>query len=102
MYIQGDDKIQTKTKISNGLQSASSELNLMDDLQTKPHDINIQDEIEVGTSDDELICDNEIFSDVLTKIKAFIDQSKQEKFDKNIFIIEWQILHDFFNLMEKK
>jgi Fe-S cluster assembly iron-binding protein IscA len=42
-----------------------------------------------------------MFGDLLTKMKAFIDKSKQEKLEKNIFIDEWQIFNDFFNLMEK-
>jgi hypothetical protein len=40
-------------------------------------------ENEDAENDDELMCDNEIFGDILTKIKDFVDKTNQ-KFKKNI------------------
>ena len=119
MEIQADHKIQTETQIPNELilldnvqkaktkteeevdQKEPNKLKSRVDLQKSADDAYIQDDNTVATSDEELMCDNEIFGDVLTKMKAFIDKSKQEKLEKNIFIDEWQIFNDFFNLMEK-
>jgi hypothetical protein len=119
-------EIQSETKTPNDLSYAPYELNLLDDLQkiqskTEKEvdqkesnesesgvdlqklfdETYIQDDKTKSTSDNELMCDNEIFGDVLTKMKAFVDESKQEKLEKNILIREWQIFNDFFNLIEK-
>jgi hypothetical protein len=67
----------------------------------------IQDDIAIATSDagsgsdNELACDNEIFGDLLTKMKAFVGKSEQEKIEKTILIDECQIFHDLFDLIEK-
>jgi len=126
MKIQGDHKTETETEITNGLQDTPDELNLYDDLpkadtkteegtdQKKSNELGSredllklvdethkQDDEVVETSDDELTFDNEIFGDVLRKMKAFIDKSKEEKFEKSGFILECEIFKEFFNLMEK-
>jgi hypothetical protein len=111
MEIQADHKIQAdlqnapddvqkaKTKTKEEVdQEEPYELESRVDLQKLADETYIQDDNTVATIDEELTCDNEIFGDVLTKMKAFIDKSKVEK---NIFIDEWQIFNEFFNLMEK-
>jgi len=119
-------EIQSETKTPNDLSYAPYELNILDDLQkaqTKTEEeadqkesnefesgvdfhklfdeTYIQDDKTKGTNDHELMSDNEIFGDVLTKMKTFVDESKQEKLEKNILIHEWKIFYDFFNLIEK-
>jgi hypothetical protein len=126
MEIEGDGKISTETEIPNGLEKAPYELNLLNnlqrvqtkteegndqkqtnelesqvDLQKLPDEAHTQDNKAVATTDDELICDHAIFGDVLTKMKAFANKSKPEKFEKSIFIVEREIFNDFFNLIEK-
>jgi hypothetical protein len=124
--IQDNYKIQTDSEMPNDPQKLSYELDLLNDLQeaqikteeetdkkeTKqlenqedlhklPDETYIQNENTVETNEDELTCDNEIFGDILKKMKALRDESKEKNFEKNILIDECQIFNDFFNLIEK-
>jgi hypothetical protein len=97
---------QTKTEEGTN-QKEPIDLESLIDLQKLLDPMYIQNDNAVETnkdnlaSDDELTCDNEIFGDLLTKIKAFAEKSKETDLEKNILIDEWQIFNDFFNLMEK-
>lgn len=117
MEIQDAHKIETETIISNDLKHSSDELNLFDDLQkvqikTEENEADHKESYELGSeidlqqsadihddknspSDDILTCGNEIFADVLTKIKAFINEIKQENIEMHILLHEWQIFNDF-------
>lgn len=50
---------------------------------------------------DELTSDNKIVADLLTQMKDFLDETKQENIEKNTLIYVWIMLHDFFDLIEK-
>jgi hypothetical protein len=101
MEVRDDHTTQTETKISNGLEDVLYELNLFDGLQKLPDETHTQDGNAIATIDDELTCDNEIFGDLLRKIKVFRDKVKEEKSKNSDFILEWEIFNDFLNLMEK-
>jgi len=77
--------------VSNNLQKTKKETN-----QRKRDEV----ESEESEDDDELMCDNEIFGDILTKIKDFVDKTNQ-KFKKKYLTDAWQIFNDLLNRMEK-
>jgi len=100
MEEETDQKEPNELKSEADLQKLSDDAYILDDnaVETSDDDSASSDD---ATSDVELACDHQIFGDLLTKIKAFLDKSNQEPFEKVIFIDEWQIFNDFFNLMEK-
>jgi len=98
---QGAEYIsQTKSKTPN----RSQQREVSNDLQKTKKETNQRkrDEVESEESedDDELMCDNEIFGDILTKIKDFVDKTNQ-KFKKKYLTDAWQIFNDLLNRMKK-
>ena len=83
-----------ESKSQTELGQLSDEMCIQDDITKTTSDIGSE-------SDSELACDNEIFGNLLTNIKAFIGKSEQEKIEKTILIDECQIFHDLFDLVEK-
>jgi hypothetical protein len=98
---QGAEYIsQTESKTPN----RSQQRNVSNDLQKTKKETNQRkrDEVESEDSedDDELMCDNEIFGDILTKIKDFVDKTNR-KFKKKYLTDAWQIFNDLLNRMKK-
>lgn len=103
-------KVQTKTereaeqKEADGLKSGLDlqESTDIQDGNTKTTDDSDSSSDAISTCDDDILAsDNEIVADLLTKIKAFIDEAEQENIEKDILIHEWQIFNDFFNMIDK-
>jgi hypothetical protein len=119
MEIQDNDTIQNELDVSSDLPNGSYELNLFDDIQqtqskaeeradqNQSNELESREDLQKLSDEterqggDELTFDNEIFGDILTKMKVFVDKSKQEKFETSDFILEWEILNDFLNLIDK-
>lgn len=119
-------EIQVHQKISNGVDDDQDELNLFDDLskeksQTEHPDeqnrsgicensedapvlsaqTNRSNETQIPSNNNELPFQDEVFGDLFKKIQNFAHQSKEEKFTKDIFILERDIFFDLFNLIEQ-
>jgi hypothetical protein len=112
MGTKHNHKIQNGMEISTDLEKVPYELDMLNNLPK--HQMKMEEEIdqkkssqlkkddnEVITSDDELTSDNEIFNDVISQIQVFAEKSKQERYERNLFILEWKIFNEFFNLIEK-
>lgn len=93
MATEGNQKIGIKTKISHNEKHTPYEQELQ-----KPTDIQDEDNL---TDSDQLISDTEIVNNLLLKIKIFKKVSKAKKIEKNLLILQWEIMNDFFDLIEK-
>jgi hypothetical protein len=101
-------KMNTKTKKeTNQIETKDSENEDPENEDPENEDAEDEDaededaENEDPENDDELMCDNEIFGDILTKIKDFVDKTNGKKCEKNYLTEAWQIFNDLLNRMKK-
>jgi hypothetical protein len=104
--IQGAEYVsQTQSKTPNRSQQSSHQRGVSNDLQKKKKETNQTKRNEVESEDseddDELMCDNELFGDILTKIKDFVDKINRKKCRKSYLTEAWQIFNDLLNRMKK-
>ena len=86
---------------SNGLEDAEPELDLLNVLLKAEDDQSEEDENSTEANIDQLAVDDEIFGPVFKQMQSFINQSDEELCTNDMITLEWNILNDFLNLIEK-
>lgn len=102
------------------IQDNQEELNLFEDLLTKEEKTECNNEqnksttsenaedspvssstTQITNNNNELPFEDELFGELFKKIQMFVNQSKQEKFTKDTFILERDIFVNLFSLIEQ-